>query len=51
MNRWLLDTSALLALRDDEGGAEQVADMLAQTQRGEFACETEVARFFVEHGE
>ncbi|MCE9569763.1 MAG: PIN domain-containing protein [Rhodocyclales bacterium] len=38
MNRWLLDTSALLALRDDEDGAEQVADMLAQTQRGEARC-------------
>ena len=38
MNRWLLDTSALLALRDDEDGAEQVADILAQTQRGEVRC-------------
>jgi len=38
MNRWLLDTSALLALRDDEDGAERIADMLAQTQRGEALC-------------
>ena len=38
MNRWLLDTSALLALRDDEDGAEQVADLLAQAQRGETRC-------------
>jgi PIN domain nuclease of toxin-antitoxin system len=26
--RWLLDTSALLALRDDEDGAERVAGLL-----------------------
>lgn len=29
-NRWLLDTSALLALRDNEAGAERVADLLRQ---------------------
>lgn len=38
MNRWLLDTSALLALRDDEDGAERVAGLLAQGQRGEAHC-------------
>ena len=27
-SRWLLDTSALLALRDDELGAERVAGLL-----------------------
>jgi len=30
VNRWLLDTSALLALRDNEAGAERVADLLRQ---------------------
>ena len=29
-NRWLLDTSALLALRDNEAGAEHVAALLRQ---------------------
>jgi predicted nucleic acid-binding protein len=29
-SRWLLDTSALLALRDNEAGAERVADLLRQ---------------------
>ena len=41
MNRYLLDTSALLTLRDDEAGAEDVANILyqAQDQEGEcFAC-------------
>lgn len=38
MNRWLLDTSALLTLRDDEPGADRVADILGQAQRGEAAC-------------
>ena len=41
MKRWLLDTSALLTLRDDEAGAQQVADILAATlgQRAEcYAC-------------
>ena len=38
MKRWLLDTSALLALRDDEAGAEEVADLLAQAQSGKARC-------------
>ena len=38
MNRYLLDTSALLTLRDDEDGAEQVADILQQTQQGKSQC-------------
>ena len=28
IRRWLLDTSALLALRDDENGAERLAGLL-----------------------
>ncbi len=41
MKRYLLDTSAFLTLRDDEDGADQVADILrmAQTQNAHcFAC-------------
>jgi predicted nucleic acid-binding protein len=41
MKRYLLDTSAFLALRDDEEGAGQVADILrmAQTENAHcFAC-------------
>jgi predicted nucleic acid-binding protein len=38
MTRYLLDTSALLALRDDEAGAGQVADLLYKAQRGECIC-------------
>ncbi|KAF0166442.1 MAG: nucleic acid-binding protein contains PIN domain [Rhodocyclaceae bacterium] len=41
MKRWLLDTSALLALRDDEAGADRVAALLnqAQTRRAEcYGC-------------
>ncbi|MBI5900714.1 MAG: PIN domain-containing protein [Rhodocyclales bacterium] len=38
MKRWLLDTSALLALRDDEAGAERVAGLLGQAQVGRAAC-------------
>ena len=37
-SRWLLDTSALLALRDDEDGAERVADLLQTAQDGESRC-------------
>ncbi len=33
-SRWLLDTSALLALRDNEAGAERVADLLRQVIDG-----------------
>jgi predicted nucleic acid-binding protein len=36
--RWLLDTSALLALRDDEDGAERVAGLLQAAQQGESRC-------------
>jgi ribonuclease VapC len=41
VKRWLLDTSALLTLRDDEPGAERVAELLhlAQQRRAEcLAC-------------
>ena len=37
-SRWLLDTSALLALRDDEDGAERVAQLLQSAQDGESRC-------------
>jgi len=37
-SRWLLDTSALLALRDDEHGAERVAQLLQSAQGGESRC-------------
>jgi PIN domain nuclease of toxin-antitoxin system len=32
MNRYLLDISALLTLRDNEPGADEVAEILYQTQ-------------------
>lgn len=38
MKRWLLDTSALLALRDNEAGADTVADLLTQAQAGKARC-------------
>lgn len=38
MKRWLLDTSALLALRDDEAGADEVADLLGQARDGQARC-------------
>lgn len=38
MKRWLLDTSALLALRDDEAGADEVAALLVQAQAGKARC-------------
>ena len=38
MKRWLLDTSALLALRDDEAGADRVAALLNQAQTGKARC-------------
>jgi ribonuclease VapC len=38
MTAYLLDTSALLTLRDDEPGADRVADLLEQAQRGEARC-------------
>jgi ribonuclease VapC len=38
VKRWLLDTSALLALRDDEAGADRVAALLQQAQAGRAVC-------------
>ncbi len=38
MNRYLLDTSAFLTLKDNEPGADQVADLLHQAQAGEAQC-------------
>ncbi|UJS22818.1 PIN domain-containing protein [Thiothrix winogradskyi] len=38
MKRYLLDTSALLTLRDDEEGADVVADILQQCQYGRVKC-------------
>jgi predicted nucleic acid-binding protein len=38
MKRYLLDTSALLALRDNEAGANQVAELLYEAQSGETHC-------------
>jgi ribonuclease VapC len=38
VKRWLLDTSALLALRDDEAGADRVAALLHQAQAGRTVC-------------
>jgi predicted nucleic acid-binding protein len=35
---WLLDTSALLSLRDDEAGAERVAQLLHDALRGNGRC-------------
>ena len=38
MKRYLLDTSALLTLRDDEPGAERVAEVLQQAAKGKARC-------------
>ena len=38
MTRFLLDTSALLTLRDDEPGAERVAEVLDLAIRGKAKC-------------
>jgi predicted nucleic acid-binding protein len=38
MKRYLLDTSALLTLRDDEEGADTVADILSQCQHNQTKC-------------
>lgn len=38
MNRYLLDTSALLTLRDNEVGAERVAAILYEAQKGQSVC-------------
>lgn len=38
MNRFLLDTSALLALRDDEPGSERVAYLLESATTGLLTC-------------
>jgi predicted nucleic acid-binding protein len=38
MKHYLLDTSALLTLRDDEPGAARVADILALSSHGKVLC-------------
>jgi len=38
MKKYLLDTSALLALRDDEPGADRVAQLLDLAQEGQAQC-------------
>ena len=38
MKKYLLDTSALLCLRDDEPGAQRVAEILALAQGGQAQC-------------
>jgi ribonuclease VapC len=38
MKRYLLDTSALIALRDDESGADQVAELLYQAKNRQAEC-------------
>jgi ribonuclease VapC len=38
VKRYLLDTSALLTLRDDEPGADRVAGLLAHARRREAVC-------------
>jgi predicted nucleic acid-binding protein len=38
MKRYLLDTSALLTLRDNEAGADQVAEILNQAQQNKVHC-------------
>ncbi len=38
MKHYLLDTSALLTLRDDEPGADRVAEILALSRHGKVRC-------------
>lgn len=38
MKTYLLDTSALLTLRDDEPGADHVAELLTEAQQGVAIC-------------
>ena len=38
MKRYALDTSALLTLRDDEPGADRVAEVLHQAAKGKARC-------------
>ena len=38
MKRYLLDTSALLTLRDDEPGAARVSEVLQQAAKGKARC-------------
>ena len=38
MSNFLLDTSALLALRDDEPGAERAVNLLQSSSNGEITC-------------
>jgi predicted nucleic acid-binding protein len=49
MKRYLLDSSALLALHDDENGADQVAEILYRASRKQahcFACFMTVMEIF-----
>ena len=38
MSRFLLDTSAMLALRDNEQGAERISELLLLSQNGDLVC-------------
>lgn len=38
MSAYVLDTSAILVLRDDEKGSQVVADLLEQAQKNEITC-------------
>ncbi|MGR9108120.1 MAG: PIN domain-containing protein [Gammaproteobacteria bacterium] len=38
MKRYLLDTSALLSLRDNEPGADEIAEILYQAQQNKAKC-------------
>lgn len=38
MKRYLLDTSALLTLRDNESGAARVSEVLQQAAKGKARC-------------
>jgi len=38
MKKFFLDTSALLCLRDDEPGADRVAELLRLAQAGQTQC-------------
>lgn len=38
MKRYVMDTSALLTLRDNEPGADEVAELLQQSRQGQSLC-------------
>lgn len=38
MNGFLLDTSAILTLRDNESGAQRVSELLRNAQKGDLSC-------------